>query len=792
MNVEQIEEKDSVRFSWNVFPPSKADGSKLVVPVSCLYTPIKDRGVDSSVGPLPILNSEPVVCKNPCRAILNPYCQIDVQSKFWICPFCLQRNPLPPHYRDVTPQNLPSEVLEPFTTVEYVLPRPPNQPPVFFFVVDTCVELQDELTALKESLIVSLNMLPPKALVGVITYGTMVQVHEVGFTDLPKSFVFRGSKEYTTSQIQDMLGLGVTSSAAHSSSNANLQGSRGSISGNPSSFRFLMPVEQAEYAVSTLFEQLSRDPWPVDGDKRSARATGAALSIALSVLESCVPQTGARVLLFASGPCTVGPGMIVGRELKESIRAHKDLVTDTAKYFRKATTFYEQLAKRAAAHNHIVDILVGCLDQIGLAETHHVANMTGGNIVLSDSFATNIFKQSVQRIFLKDSRGENLQMAFNGTFEVLTGRELKVCGMIGPALSLNKKSPAVSEVEIGLAGTTAWKLCGLTPRSTVAVYFEMAGGPGAIVNPGQRALIQFITHYHHSSGTIRLRVTTLARPILEAQSPHISASFDQEASSVLMARIATFKAEREESGDVMRWLDRLLIRLCQRFGEYRKDDPASFRLAPLFSLYPQLMFHLRRSQFLSTFNSSPDETVFFRHILNRETCTNSLLMIQPTLTSYSLEGPPQPVLLDSCSIKPDAILLLDAFFQIVIFHGAHIAQWRNEGYQDKPEYAAFKALLEAPVADAAELLADRYPIPMYVVCDQGGSQSRFLLSKLNPSNTHLSSSNSNPNYLGSGYGGANNNFAQQSDPSAAIFTDDVSLQVFFDHLKKLVVSQAQN
>lgn len=364
MNVEQIEDKDGVRFSWNVFPPTKADGSKLVVPVSCLYTPLKDRSAESnSYGPCPVLNGEPVVCKAPCRAILNPYCQLDLQSKFWICPFCLQRNPLPPHYRDVTPQNLPSEVLEPFTTVEYILPRPLAQPPVFFFVVDTCVEEADDLQSLKEALIVSLNTLPPKALVGVITYGTMVQVHEVGFTDLPKSFVFRGGKEYTTPQIQDMLGLGI--STAQSASASNLQAanasSRGSVSLSPSAFRFLMPVEQAEFAISTLFEQLSRDPWPVEADKRPARATGAAISIALSVLESCVHQSqcGARVLLFSSGPATIGPGMIVGRELKENIRAHKDIVADSVKYYRKASAFYEQLGKRAAAHNNIVDILIG-------------------------------------------------------------------------------------------------------------------------------------------------------------------------------------------------------------------------------------------------------------------------------------------------------------------------------------------------------------------------------------------------------------------------------------------------
>ena len=32
----------------------------------------------------------------------------------------------------------------------------------------------------------------------------------------------------------------------------------------------------------------------------------------------------------------------------------------------------------------------------------------------------------------------------------------------------------------------------------------------------------------------------------------------------------------------------MLIRLCQKFGEYHKDDPNSFRLAENFSLYPQV------------------------------------------------------------------------------------------------------------------------------------------------------------------------------------------------------------
>ncbi|KAG8690054.1 GTPase-activating protein S23 [Ceratobasidium sp. 423] len=86
------------------------------------------------------------------------------------------------------------------------------------------------------------------------------------------------------------------------------------------------------------------------------------------------------------------------------------------------------------------------------------------------------------------------------------------------------------------------------------------------------------------------------------------------------------------------------------------------------------MFHLRRSQFLQVFNNSPDETAFYRHILNEEDVNNSLIMMQPTLMLYTFDTPPHPMLLDSVLIKPDAILLLDTFFHILIFYGETITQ----------------------------------------------------------------------------------------------------------------------
>lgn len=99
---------------------------------------------------------------------------VDIRARIWICPFCQMRNPLPQHYKDITENAIPPELHPQSTTIEYRLARPAPAPPIFLYVVDTCQE-DDSLQALKDSLIMSLSLLPPNALVGLITYGTMVR-----------------------------------------------------------------------------------------------------------------------------------------------------------------------------------------------------------------------------------------------------------------------------------------------------------------------------------------------------------------------------------------------------------------------------------------------------------------------------------------------------------------------------------------------------------------------------------------------------------------------------------------
>ena len=125
----------------------------------------------------------------------------------WVCPFCATRNHFPHHYADINETNLPAELIPQFTTIEYQLQRPYAPAPVFVLVVDTSVK-EKELQALKDSLLMALNLIPENARVALITFGATVQVHEIASEEMPKCFVFRGSKDVSTQVVQDFLGLG--------------------------------------------------------------------------------------------------------------------------------------------------------------------------------------------------------------------------------------------------------------------------------------------------------------------------------------------------------------------------------------------------------------------------------------------------------------------------------------------------------------------------------------------------------------------------------------------------------
>ena len=81
-DVASSEEASGARLSFHCWPSSRLEATRMVVPLGCLYTPLKQI-----THMPPALEYDPIRCKG-CAAVLNPYCRIDYQAKVWFCPFC--------------------------------------------------------------------------------------------------------------------------------------------------------------------------------------------------------------------------------------------------------------------------------------------------------------------------------------------------------------------------------------------------------------------------------------------------------------------------------------------------------------------------------------------------------------------------------------------------------------------------------------------------------------------------------------------------------------------------------
>ena len=142
---------------------------------------------------------------------------------------------------------------------------------------------------------------------------------------------------------------------------------------------------------------------------------------------------------------------------------------------------------------------------------------------MGDSFNTSLFKQTWQKVFAKDAHGQHFRMAFNGSFEVKVRSHTCTLSQYKCFLSWASLTCVFSFVvpqrdkgvwsnwtlhftqpqklgcfrhcksyththinthslidhlspiqEIGIGGTSAWRVCGIDPSTTLAIIFEVA------------------------------------------------------------------------------------------------------------------------------------------------------------------------------------------------------------------------------------------------------------------------------------------------------------------------------
>lgn len=111
--------------------------------------------------------------------------------------------------------------------------------------------IEEELGFAKSALKQAIGLLPDGALVGFVSFGTQVQVHELGFSDMSKVYVFRGEKELGKDQVLEQLGLGRRAGPGAGFQKGGVGGGGG---GGPVSglSRFLLPASECEYTLNSV------------------------------------------------------------------------------------------------------------------------------------------------------------------------------------------------------------------------------------------------------------------------------------------------------------------------------------------------------------------------------------------------------------------------------------------------------------------------------------------------------------------------------------------------------------
>lgn len=631
----------AARFNWNVFPSTKLEASQMLTPLGCMYTPLS---------PYSLVALELLRC-SLCSSVINQHIRIDRQNNMWWCPFCLKMTFFPETFKLPQRNAEMPEQIRPTShgTVDYVLPKDiansggnsgGNSVYVAAYVIDvyqhTDTIEQGELAKLKSTIAESMKALPDNAVVMLITFSDVVEVHNISdktTVAFSPELLFAENYDYSKIFKDQQLRLTIIEKLQMSlKSSGNFESSY--IHENKYVSANSELLHDYILALKPKLTHLFKPP----------RATGLATLISTLLLANSHAGLSGKVNLFCSGPPTLNPGKIV--ELASTIRTHHDVANFNAPFFVAALKFYQTLAHVSAGYslddsytavytargkivNNSVsensprfsfDIYTGSLDQVGVYEMKLLASAGLGNIVLTDGFDLPRFAQHLHQNTMAIRAQKH-----NVKFSVSTSAGLKVMKAVATGTDLQstyqlekhtvlhheKISDTVTKFDLSMKKrnyTNQWYLGDVGNSDTVAVYFEPETASSSELldeNAGAKEVyIQFETKYTDiGSGKTYLRVSTIKKPttlkILSENKVKLSnntwrllntrsailkektllESFDYKAWLVLFTRLLISKIDTtigyEDFEEVVNDVDSALIRLTKFYGGLNVNTKSS-------------------------------------------------------------------------------------------------------------------------------------------------------------------------------------------------------------------------
>ncbi|KAK3859760.1 hypothetical protein Pcinc_034150 [Petrolisthes cinctipes] len=141
--------------------------------------------------------------------------------------------------------------------------------------------------------------------------------------------------------------------------------------------------------------------------------------------------------------------------------------------------------------------------------------------------------------------------------------------------------------------------------------------------------------------------------------------------------------------------------------------------------YAYYMYNLRKSPLLCTFNTSPDETTYYRFMVLREAVMEGLTIIKPRLFEFSPDGQhSEEIPLCESSLTPNTTLLLDTYFIVLLYNPEGMSAGMNKSREK---------------FEAQSIVCQRVHTPEYLWTQHDAPGTRHLLARLNPTSADGSS-----------------------------------------------------
>lgn len=685
-------------FNYNVLPTSRSEALSQLLGIEenghihCMYQPfsILEKPQQSI---LRHLSTKQLKCKN-CPGYYSSLSHIVQPSEaelLWICIFCNTHNIWNLEYNCL--RDVPSAY-----TMKSDTGQDKQEDEATIFIIDTICH-DEELNRLKLALknIVSTLNGGRYALISLSASGD-VTIHSSESSK--QNLIF----SITHSKIESNLKkLNKHYFAKHISSDSNTI--------------WFKTTDRLDYILKGLQAKDDRT-----AQRRPKRATG--LSIFLAIVLCDIGQTkNCHVVSFLSGPCTKGSGKVISRNKKSHMRQQHNLDSGDAKYFNEAKRFYDSLAKNIGL---TFELFVSSLDQIGLLE---MSKLSESSLAVQqfDSFSDPRFETSLNSyIELRNSYA-----IYNVQVTVITSPTLLIDGAFAPTIRQDPV-PVASELKInysdtprGISSTNRWIVsspCILDPYSLVIPFSfspsTEASKSKAEASMPEQVFIQFQlqytkSHVDHLQIITNILPTTNNPQFLSEKS--IAGSFDVETEISFLMRMLCFQITKnskfttQESKQMSYNLDKLAIKYYNAL-----TDPEEVL---------QYVYLLRKTPLLSSINASPDEGIIFLHGVTNSNIEGSLLHCRPKAFQFK-GGLKVPTELSHEQLNDPSTTLIDGGYFVGV-------RYTNFDQETKRARDCASEILNSPT---------RFPKPLYIDTKIGGSQDRYLKSKLVPINsagTHL-------------------------------------------------------